>query len=358
MLGVTILTVSQHGPDYLLQCAGSVLSQTHGEWEWWVAVQSGDQVALEVTTKLAALDPRIKVARDWMTGGGTGRDLTAQAVNRLLPKTWTEFLMVLPDSDLLTPNALRCLVDRGHSINYGQVSSLRDLPSGVTTSHATRSDVEFHHSTEWPGTKLTWGQVLFSREVFTGLSDDPAPENPNHWTLVSATLFNKLATSGRFHPVSDVCLINRPAVTTGVKFRSVTEDDLGWLMDERNSSRSGFFDQSVITAEQQQLWWKNLDWDSHFVVTVGSSPAAYFHLDFETNYFQGVMIRKRFRGRGLLREMTRLLPTVIRNHNAPAHVRVIAANTSVVTAYERCGFVERKRYDDHGHLTVYMELER
>src|SRR5690349_18055177 len=93
-----------------------------------------------------------------------------------------------------------------------------------------------------------------------------------------------------------------------VTLRSLEKDDLSWVRELRNKNREYFFDNNLVTKEQQEKWFKALDYP-FYIIEYNGNPAGTIGIKKNNTYIEihNVLIDEIYRGKGILKEVMRLL---------------------------------------------------
>jgi glycosyltransferase involved in cell wall biosynthesis len=186
---VTVGIPTYNRPDWLRQSIESVLAQTMTEFRLVVSDNASDSATQEVVEAFA--DERIEFVRAPVNTGMTNN------MNRVLELAKTEFVVVLPDDDLLYPEYLAsslAMFDR--SPGLGVVHTAFDLidDDGRILEHARHlvgadhgAGVERGHALIERGMRssglVCWTSALFRTDVITAaerlrLEDEPFADQP------------------------------------------------------------------------------------------------------------------------------------------------------------------------------------
>lgn len=121
-----------------------------------------------------------------------------------------------------------------------------------------------------------------------------------------------------------------------IKLRPIAKDDLEWARKLRNKNREHFFDNSLISKEQQEKWYKTLAYP-FFVVEYRRKMVGTIAIRGSLGQFEihNVLIDEKYRKKGLLRQAISILE---KKYGTPLYVDVQVKNKSAINAYKELGF--------------------
>jgi glycosyltransferase involved in cell wall biosynthesis len=165
---VAVITPAWQAQATILATVGSVLAQSHGDWEWWLIADDGfDYEAFLANAGIR--DPRFH----FLSSGGIGRG-ASQARNVALDAIATPFAAILDADDRLKPRKLELAV--AGLAEFGIVSTALDV--------MTEGFAHLRHVGEGPDRVLTPGT-----HKFVSLSMD------------SMIVWDRRRADGRYDPV-------------------------------------------------------------------------------------------------------------------------------------------------------------
>lgn len=121
-----------------------------------------------------------------------------------------------------------------------------------------------------------------------------------------------------------------------ITLRKITFNDLEWLRKLRNKNREFFFDNRMISKNQQEQWYKKLTYPFFVIeykkVSVGTIGIKKIFNQWEIH---NVIVDQKYRRKGIFTKVLKLLEN---KYGKPLVVNVRIDNTYAIAVYKKLGF--------------------
>jgi len=245
----------------LQESIGSVLAQSYSDFRLLVSDNASTDETSEVVTSLA--DPRIDYVRSTENIGMIGN------FNRIVEMCTTEYVVLLPDDDILYPEYLECaiealernpnvglvhtafdLIDSSSRVIQGDISLLQ--VEGTVTIESGHAYLQRSMCSTWT---ICFPSALFRTRAIAGAGGHRADEEP----MADVPMFMRIARNW------DVACLARTLAATSVHPQAFTAQlgsyraGVGYdLLDRQpeilNERRQRFLDEADLPRERVELY--------------------------------------------------------------------------------------------------------